>query len=155
MRPTALGSHPVGSHVSTCLVWVQIRELLEKLLDDDDDMRDMNLTARCGPFTSLFNLSSLSHCCRKCFPCRCPEVETLLPKAQKERTLQSLLQQMPFIVETGMQAASAQLGFEFGPLGNQHGPSTIANRDQIVVEAISGAFESKQSNRAFLEIKYA
>jgi len=24
-----------------------IRELLEKLLDDDDDMRDMNLSAKC------------------------------------------------------------------------------------------------------------
>ena len=27
-----------------------IRELLERLLNDDDDMRDMNLTAKCGPF---------------------------------------------------------------------------------------------------------
>ena len=26
-----------------------IRELLERLLDDDDDMRDMNLTAKCAP----------------------------------------------------------------------------------------------------------
>ena len=25
-----------------------IRELLERLLDDDDDMRDMNLTAKCA-----------------------------------------------------------------------------------------------------------
>ena len=31
-----------------------IRELLERLLDDDDDMRDMNLTAKCGvAFTSV------------------------------------------------------------------------------------------------------
>ena len=29
-----------------CLVSIQIRELLEKLLDDDEDMRDMNLSAR-------------------------------------------------------------------------------------------------------------
>ena len=27
---------------------LQIRELLEKLLDDDDDMRDMNLAAKCA-----------------------------------------------------------------------------------------------------------
>ena len=27
---------------------MQIRELLEKLLDDDEDMRDMNLSARSG-----------------------------------------------------------------------------------------------------------
>lgn len=26
-----------------------IRELLERLLDDDSDMRDMNLTAKCAP----------------------------------------------------------------------------------------------------------
>ena len=26
-----------------------IRELLERLLDDDSDMRDMNLTAKCDP----------------------------------------------------------------------------------------------------------
>ena len=26
----------------------QFRELLERLLDDDDDMRDLNLTAKCA-----------------------------------------------------------------------------------------------------------
>ena len=30
------------------MVSFQIRELLEKLLDDDEDMRDMNLSARCA-----------------------------------------------------------------------------------------------------------
>ena len=30
-----------------------IRELLERLLDDDDDMRDMNLTAKCAIMRSM------------------------------------------------------------------------------------------------------
>ena len=42
---SATVSRPSLAMSPWCIAW-QIRELLEKLLDDDDDMRDMNLAAR-------------------------------------------------------------------------------------------------------------
>ena len=36
---------------------MQFRELLERLLDDDDDMRDLNLTAKCADHR-LFHVHS-------------------------------------------------------------------------------------------------
>jgi len=43
-------------------VALQIRELLEKLLDDDEDMRDMNLSARCAPATTWLPSQSSGAC---------------------------------------------------------------------------------------------
>ena len=60
---------------------MQIRELLEKLLDDDDDMRDMNLAAKCAcreflpPALPPVHLSKrvrylVPHCCVSVDTCR-------------------------------------------------------------------------------------
>ena len=38
----------VGRHTDKCRQRAQVRELLERLLDDDSDMRNMNLTAKCA-----------------------------------------------------------------------------------------------------------
>lgn len=37
--------HPLAPHVPH-LIHTQLREVLEKFLDDDSDMKDMNLTAK-------------------------------------------------------------------------------------------------------------
>ena len=44
LRPSACKR----AHCVIKIVGVQFRELLERLLDDDDDMRDLNLTAKCA-----------------------------------------------------------------------------------------------------------